>query len=269
MNSHEKYDRPIQIGEGIFWVGFYEEKSNLHCNPYLIVEDDKAVLIDSGSRPDFAIVLRKILQAGVDPNQIVGLIYQHCDPDLCGSIPNMIDICENKNLKILSEINNNVFISYYIDREKHHLLDSIDNHNYIFTFNNRTLLFTKTPYSHSQGSFVTYDVKTKTLFTSDIFSSFSTKWDLFLKLDNDCITCADYSNCKNEKDYCPLPDILTFHRKLMPSEKSLRHTMSEIKNLDINMIAPQHGSILPNRRDVYFLIQKLEYLKGVGIDSIL
>jgi len=75
MTSDRKYDRPIQLAEGIYWVGFRDEKSNLTCNPYLIVQGDEAVLIDSGSRTDFAAVMMKVLQAGVDPQQVIGLIY--------------------------------------------------------------------------------------------------------------------------------------------------------------------------------------------------
>ncbi len=55
MTGDQRYDRPIQIADGIYWVGFYEENSNFHCNPYLIIDDDKAILIDGGSRPDFDI----------------------------------------------------------------------------------------------------------------------------------------------------------------------------------------------------------------------
>ena len=55
MNAHEEVygERPFRIAEGIYWVGFHDELSNLHCNPYLLVEGDEAVLIDGGSRRDF------------------------------------------------------------------------------------------------------------------------------------------------------------------------------------------------------------------------
>ncbi len=268
MTSSKKYDRPIQVAEGIYWVGFRDEKTHLTCNPYLVVQDDKAVLIDSGSRTDFAVVMMKILQAGIDPQQIVGLIYQHYDPDLCGSVPNFIDMCENPDLKVISEKNNNVFISYYIHRDKHHLLDSIDVYNYTFTFNERELKFISTPYSHNSGSFVTYDIKTKTLFSSDIFGSYSTEWDLFLELNEECFTCRDYDDCQNRKISCPVKDILSFHKTIMPCCKALRYTLSKIKKFDIQCIAPQHGSILKNLRDIAFVIQRLENLEKIGIDAI-
>lgn len=263
------YDRPIRIAENIYWVGFHELKSNFHCNPYLIIEEDEAVLIDAGSRPDFAVVMMKILQTGIAPEQIETLIYQHFDPDLCGSMSNMVDICNNPDIKILSDPENNIFISYYIEREKLHLLRSIDEYNLSYAFGGRELLFIKTPYSHCPGSFVTYDTRTKTLFSSDLFGSMSSQWELFIRLSDDCYVCKDYDHCINQRKYCPIKDILKFHTSVMPSEQALRHAMDVIGTLDIEMIAPQHGSIFANKKDIYFLIEKLRSLKGVGIDGIL
>jgi len=267
MNHEKSYDRPIEIADNIYWVGFHEKTSNLHCNPYLIVEGDQAVLIDAGSRPDFAVVMMKILQTGISPEQIVALIYHHIDPDLCGSMSNMVDICKKPELIILSEPNNNKFISYYIEREKHDLLQSIDEYGLVFNFGNRILQFFKTPFAHNAGSFVTYDTKTKTLFSSDLFGSLSKKWELFVELEDDCHVCEDYDRCAGQKNECPLRDIFEFHQKVMPSEKALRYAMGVIRNLDIAMIAPQHGSIFNKKKDIEFLIEKLGALKGVGIDS--
>ena len=55
----------------------------------------------------------------------------------------------------------------------------------------------------------------------------------------------------------------------MPSESSLEHAMNVIGSLDIDRIAPQHGSVISNRKDIPFLIERLRTLKGVGIDGIL
>ena len=268
MSQRNKHDRPIQVADGVFWVGFRDEKSNLTCNPYLIVEGDQAVLIDSGSRTDFAGVMMKILQAGVDPQQIVGLIYQHYDPDLCGSLPNFVDMCDHPSLKVLSEKNNNVFISFYMHRDKYHLLESIDTNAYTFSLNGRMLEFIPTPYSHSPGSFVTYDKKTQTVFTSDLFGSYSILWDLFLELKEECYACLDYNECPNLELTCPVKDILAFHKEMMPCKKALRNAMTIIKKLSVKCIAPQHGSILHKKEDISFAIRKLETLERVGIDGI-
>jgi len=269
MNRSYEYDRPIPIADGIFWVGFHEEKTNLHCNPYLLVEGDQAVLIDGGSRPDFAVVMMKILQAGLQPGQITALIYHHYDPDLCGSMPNLVDIIYNPALKIFSDPLDRVFLTYYLGKENHPLLKTVNFSERGYTFNSRKLRFIRTPFCHNAGSFMTYDTKTKVLFTSDLFGSFSKTWDLYINLSPGCYTCRDYQNCPNRRTYCPLPDILSFHRRIMPSGKALKYAMDQIRPLDIDVIAPQHGGIISKKEDIAFLIDKLANLERVGIDAYL
>lgn len=268
MNQQKAYDHPIEIADRVYWVGFDEKVSHIHCNPYLVCEGDQAVLIDAGSRPDFAVVMMKILQTGVSPEQILALIYHHPDPDLCGSMSNMVDICANPALTILSESHNNMFLSYYIEREKRSMLKAIDENQFTFSFNGRVLRFFKTPYAHAAGSFVTYDEKTRTLFTSDLFGSESTQWDLFLRLPDDCPVCRDSRRCIDQRGFCPLQDILEFHRQVMPSEKALQHAMDVIRELDVKVIAPQHGSVVTDKKEIDLLIERLGSLKGVGIDGI-
>jgi flavorubredoxin len=265
--AKKQYDRPVEIAEHTFWVGFHDQKTNFHCNPYLIVDNDEAVLIDGGSRSDFPVVMMKILQTGISPEQITMLIYQHSDPDLCGSMPNMIDICKNPKLTVLSERDSIVFINYYIEREQQSLLKSINDCGFKYTLGNHVLQFFQTPYAHSNGSFITFDERTKTVFSSDLFGSFSEKWDLYIELDEACYTCKDYRHCMLHKDHCPVFDILDFHRKVMPSEKALRYAMDVFRKLDIETLAPQHGSILKKKKDIAFIIDKLANLKGVGIDA--
>ena len=258
-----KYEHPIEIADGIHWVGFHEKTSNLHCNPYLIVGGRQAVVIDAGSRPDFAVVMMKILQTGVSPQDIAALIYQHPDPDLCGSMSNMVDICRNADLQILSDPGNNVFLSYYIEREKRGMLRSIVESGFEFTFGGRTLLFYRTPYAHCEGSFITYDGQTKTL-----FGSMGRQWDLFVRFDEACYTCPEEAPCPVGRSDCPLGDILAFHRHIMPSEKALHQAMEVVGKLDVRVIAPQHGGIFTEKRDIDFVIGKLAGLRGVGIDAL-
>jgi hypothetical protein len=78
MNGPEQYDRPLAVADGVYWVGFHEEQTNFHCNPYLVLAGDAAVLIDGGSRPDFAVVMMKISR-GYRPVPVAALIYQHYD----------------------------------------------------------------------------------------------------------------------------------------------------------------------------------------------
>lgn len=270
MNNSEKIDFPVQVAEGIYWVGSHEQGTHLYCNPYLIVVDDKAILIDGGSRSDFARVMMKILQVGIDPKDIVALIYQHYDPDLCGSVSNLIDICENPDIKVLSTRDDKTFISFYLQKNRFRLIENIEDYGNTFTLNKRTLRFIPTPYAHTNGSFVTFDAQTKTLFSSDLFGSFSYyKENIFFDLAPQCYTCTTLEKCPDGKEYCPILAMDQFHRKIMPCEKALHYAMSQIKKIEIDTIAPQHGNILYKRKDIDFFIDRLASLDKVGIDGML
>lgn len=35
-----QYANPIEIAEGVYWIGFADSKVGLYCNPYLIIDGD-------------------------------------------------------------------------------------------------------------------------------------------------------------------------------------------------------------------------------------
>lgn len=260
------YSGPVEIADGVFWVGFFDEEAGLHCNPYLIVDGDEAVVIDGGSRPDFPTVMMKVLQTGVSPDHIKALIYQHYDPDLCGSIPNFEDLIEGDNLQILSHWANIMFIRHYAVGSQLTPTQSIDN-RFVFS-SGRELQFINTPYAHSAGSFITFDKQTGILFTSDLFGSYAKDWELVLKLHDDCAGCLDHDSCKHGRHECPLQGIVKFHRTIMTSQKALRYAMQQMLQVPFRLVAPQHGSILASEPDILLIAELLAGLDGIGIDSV-
>lgn len=266
-NLNLNYDRAIKIADDVYWVGFLDVQSGLHCNPYLIIDGDEAVVIDGGSRPHFPVVMMKILQTGVDPSSITALIYQHYDPDLCGSIPNFEDLIGREDLQIISDAENNIFIRYYSVQSKLRAIKGLD---YRFKFaSGRELRFYPTPYAHSAGSFITFDEKTGILFSSDLFGSYSGQWELFLDMAPECRECEDFSTCKVGRAYCPLPDIFKFHQTIMTSMRALRYSMEQIAQIPFHTVAPQHGSVIHEAKDILKITEKLVTLEDVGIDRII
>jgi flavorubredoxin len=267
LNEGLDYRLPIEIAKGIFWIGFADDNAGLHCNPYLIVDGDEAVLIDGGSRGDFSTVMMKILQTGIDPNQIQRLIYQHYDPDLCGSIPHFEKLIKNDDLKIISHRENNIFIEYYASTRPK---ECIENLGYTYTFKSgRELQFIKTPYAHSPGSFMTYDTESKILFSSDIFGSYDHIWNLYLELREECQKCNMPRTCVQTNDHCPIYGIIDFHKRIMTSSKALKYALDAITKVEINLVAPQHGSLISGSEWRELVMKKLYQTEDVGIDWVL
>ena len=265
MTNKLNYREPIKIAQGIYWIGFTDVDFSLHCNPYLIIEGDEAVVLDGGSRNDFSTVMLKILQTGLNPKNITKLIYHHYDPDLCGSIPDFEELIDNRGLTILSHSQNNVFIKYYGSDLKRECVEIL---NFEWTFKTgRKLKFIKTPYSHSPGSFMTFDELTGTLFSSDIFGSYGKHWELFYDLMDDCVNCKIQELCPTDGKECPINGIVTFHKNIMTSKKALDYAIKQVESLDIKQIAPQHGSIINKEKDIKTIIKKLKETKDIGIDA--
>lgn len=257
----------IEIKEGVYWVGYADSDAGLHCNPYLIVDHDEAVLLDSGSRIDFSTVMLKVLRTGVNPNNIQRLVYQHYDPDLCSNIPHMEALIQNPNLKIISHMENNIFINYYSAQSPKVCIEQIG-FRYHFS-SGRELQFILTPYAHSPGSFITYDTKTKILFSSDIFGSYDHNWSLYTSLSDNCAKCEPTLLCPVTGKKCPLYGIQDFHCRIMTSRKALMYALDRIEELDISVIAPQHGSILHTLQAQKTVIEHLRKQPNVGIDHFL
>lgn len=261
------YNKAIEISTGIYWVGYNDVDNGLHSNPYLIIEGTEAVLIDGGSRPDFSTVMTKILQTGIHPDQLVRLIYHHYDPDLVGSVSNYESIINNNQLEIISQRQNNVFIPHYSTSSNLACVNSMGN-KWAFA-SGRELQFINTPYSHSPGSFMTYDPQTKVLFSSDIFGSYGAHWDLYIEILEACKTCTSMNLCPLGHKTCFLPGILQFHQVVMTSAKALRYALDQIKTFDIEIIAPQHGSLIKGKESIAYVIDQLYKLDNIGIDGFL
>ena len=268
MNGELNYQEYIEIADGVYWVGFLDEKGGLHCNPYLIVDGEEAVLIDSGSRDDFSTVMLKIMRTGTTPQKIRRLIYQHYDPDLCGNIPHMEAVIHSDDLKIISHRENNVFINYYAARSPKLCIEELGM-RYEFQ-SGRRLDFIRTPFAHAPGSFITYDTKTKVLFTSDLFGSYDYNWSLLTQIGERCVACESPENtCPLMEAHCQVAGIKSFHKHVMTSAKALNYALDRIEELDVSIIATQHGSILHTRAAREAAIRHLRKLDSVGFEAFL
>jgi len=261
------FDDFIEIADGIYWVGFADEHAGFHCNPYLIVDNDEAVIIDSGGRNDFSTVMLKIMRTGTNPGIIKRMIYQHYDPDLCGNIPHVEAMIGNDDLKLISHRENNVFIKYYSVKAP---LQCIEEIGYNFTFSSgRRLEFIHTPYCHSPGSFMTYDTKSKVLFSSDIFGAYDSNWSFYTHIDGKCLECETATDCEFKDTKCQVTGMVAFHKCIMPSLNALGYALGQVKEREISLIAPQHGSILDTEVSRKVAMKRLSELKKVGFDCFI
>jgi len=216
------YDDAIAVTRDIHWVGFEDRAAALHCNPYLLIDDDDVVLFDPGSIPHFPIVMRKVIDL-VAPERVSWIVASHQDPDVCGNLSVMVDVISNPALRVATHSLCARLICHYGMSTP---MVSVDEQDHRVTLRSgRTLRFIPTPFLHSPGAIATYDEASKTLFSSDLFGAIGDDWSLFAR--------GDY-----------LDAIARFHRGYMPSGAVLRACMTRLGAVEIERILPQHGSIL-------------------------
>ena len=233
----------IQIYEGVYWVGTRDVEGGLNCNPYLLVEEDEAILFDPGSALDIEEVCRNILDI-IPLEKIKYVVLHHQDPDFCSGVPFLEK--QGGNFKIITHWRTQNLVRYYGIKSDYYLVN--ENKFELTLKSGRLLKFIMTPYLHFPGAITTYDEKSKILFSSDLFGAISTTQSLYA-----------------EEDY--LEKMKTFHEHYMPSNDILRPIMEIFMQMDIDQIAPQHGSII--NKDVKKYIKTLRELEcGAFLSTI-
>lgn len=217
----------VALTPDIFHIGDNITNEGLNCHPYLLIDGDEAVLFDPGSFKDIDIVLTK-LEALIPLSQVKYVVLHHEDPDFCSAVP----MLEKKGLQaqIVTTWRTMSLVQYYGITSPYYLLE--EHNNELLLQSGRRLEFLLTPYLHFAGAFMTYDIQTKTLFSSDLFGAFSFNRTFY----------ADDSYMEKMK---------TFHEHYMPCNAILRPVMENLLRYEIDRILPQHGSLIVSDISVY------------------
>lgn len=216
-----------EVIEGIYNIGNSDTRNGLDCNPYLLVDGDEAVLFDPGSTNDYEVVIESIKNL-IDLSMIKYVVLHHQDPDMCASVPLLEEL--GLQFKIVTSWRAMTLIQYYGVKSPFYIL--VENDHKLELKSGRILRFIRTPYLHFPGAFVTYDPKTKSMFSSDLFGAFSFNRTLI----------ADESY---------MDKMLTFHENYMPSNSILRPVMDTLLMYPLQRILPQHGSMILNNPKKY------------------
>ena len=235
--SQVDFKNAIEIAKDIYWIGMYLENDPFQCHPYLIKNANESILIDPGSMLEFKETVRKV-KSIIDIKSIKYIVLHHQDPDLVAAVPEIEKLIDRDDLLIVTHSRMSLLIKHYLVTSDYYEIDK--NMNQLITSNGYKLEFLTTPYCHSPGAFVSYEPKTKTLFSGDIFGGIEESWEFYAK--------DDYFEKAKQ-----------FHEEYMPSKDIFNYALSKIEKLDIELIAPQHGSII-EKKYIADLILKMKDL---------
>ncbi len=217
---------------GIYYVGQKTLSANIHCNSYLLIEEDMVVLFEPGSVLDFEDVYKNVTDL-IDLEDIDLVFVSHPDPDLVSSLP-MFE-AKGLNARIICDWKTYEILHFYGIKGKPFYVDKND---YMLVFDSgRILRFIPAPFAHYSGNVIAYDEMYKTLFSGDLFGGYSKEWTLYAG--------EDYHEA-----------MATYHENYMPSSDFIKPIMKHLLSLDIEAILPQHGSIIEGemvRKSILYL----------------
>lgn len=195
----------------------------IDTNEYLVVDGDDALLLDPGGSEIFPAVF-SALSAEFDPRRIGRIFASHQDPDVISSLSLWLEF--NPQLKCHVSWMWAGFLPHF-GGGKETFVALPDGGAEILVGDQR-LQAIPAHYLHSPGNFHLYDPRAKVLFSGDVGAALPPPGE-------DGLFVEDFDRHIRHAE--------GFHRRWMGSEKAKREWCNRVRQLDIEMLCPQHGAI--------------------------
>lgn len=222
------------------------EEDGVRSNQYLIVHDGAGVLLDPGGFGVMPRVLSEMLRY-LPPSKIRGIFLSHQDPDIVGGIATWLELI--KAPVYISGIWLR-FLPHYGLNDMSRFVGVPDVGMDCEVAPGFKLKVVPAHFLHSEGQINVYDPVSKILFTGDIGAA-------MMPSNMDEPYVDDFNS--------HIPFIENFHRRYMCSNKAIRYWLETIADLDIKMIAPQHGPIYRGAAVADFLDWMRELQCGIDL----
>jgi len=229
----------IEVKPDIYWVGAvdwavrdfhgYVTPSGTTYNNFLIMDDD-ITLVDT-VKHEFCEVMEANIRRLTDPSKIKNIVVNHIENDHTGGLERIIALAPNAVIHVTKKGREG--LARFFDISKWTIKevktgDTLKTGKY-------TLTFLETPMLHWPDAMMTYVAQAKLLFSQDAFGQHMAS---VARFDDEFTASASMVELEDfVVDY--------YANILMPFGKLIKAKIEEVrkKNLDIDMIAPDHGII--------------------------
>jgi len=219
--------------------------SAVQANQYLIIHGDEAILLDPGGHKVQSKLYADI-SVLIPPSQIKYLFLSHQDPDVVASLNYWMMVTQASAL--ISKLWIRFLPHFGLDSKLEGRVMPVDDGGTKLKLGEDCeLLILPAHFLHSPGNFQVYDPRSKILFSGDLGASLG----------------QDYVYVEDFKAHIKYME--GFHRRYIASGKVLKLWVNMVKDLDIEMIAPQHGAVFKGRDMVERFLEWVSSLE-CGVD---
>lgn len=206
------------------WIMFGRDEGKpaniIDTNQYVVRTANRCLLLDPGGAELFAPMMAAVLHhAPVD--QITDLFASHQDPDVISSLGLWDQALTNAKLHAPAIWEG--FLRHYSCESIEYV--PIPDNGGTIKLDSVELQIIPAHYLHSPGNFHVYDPQAKILMTGDVGAAFEAP---------DAPVFVDNFSAHVEK-------MRHWHQRMMPSNQAKRVWIERVRNLDIDILAPQHG----------------------------
>ncbi|PMP60041.1 MAG: MBL fold metallo-hydrolase [Sulfurihydrogenibium sp.] len=216
----------------------------VQANVHLIVDSGKGMILDPGGHKVFKHLLQEVgTIIGVD--NLEWIFFSHQDPDIVAAANGWL--MTTKATAIVSKLWIRFIPHFGVDRLVVDRIKGLDDEGGIIRLGNSDLYILPAHWLHSPGNFQVYDPVSKILYSGDLGASLG----------------QDYIYVTNFEEHIKYME--GFHKRYINSGRALRNWAKMVRQLDIEIIAPQHGAIFKGKDMVNKFINWVENLE-TGID---
>ncbi len=211
---------------------FFNDLSSGHmvqANEHIIIDDDEGIVLDPGGHKVHS-KLFSLISKVLSINKIKHIFFSHQDPDIIAAANAWLMVTDAN--AYLSKLWMRFIPHFGVDKFVINRIIPIPDDGMTINLNGKPLKVIPAHYLHSAGNFQLYDQTAKILYTGDLGASFGQNYDVVKNFD----THVQYME--------------GFHKRYIPSNKISKMWVNMVKTLDIEIMAPQHGAIIPDREMV-------------------
>ena len=198
----------------------------VQANQHVIVDHGEGLILDPGGHKIYT-KLFAMLSSEMKINALKHIFFSHQDPDIIAATNGWLMVTDAD--AYISALWMRFIPHFGVDEMVVERIKPIPDEGMTLTVGQCELKIIPAHFLHSAGNFQVYDPVAKILYSGDLGASLG----------------APYS--KVEDFAAHIQYMEGFHKRYMPNARALQIWANTVRQLDIEIIAPQHGAVLPNR----------------------